>query len=743
MALIGAVALVLPVTVASTASAQATVPVRDSTTLCPGAVGADFDDIAGSPHAENIRCLADVGIVRGKPGGGFDPNVGVRRDQMASVVVAYVEEATGRTLPGGEDDRFGDVATGNVHRTAINKLAASGWIQGRGAGVYDPAGTISRGQMARFIAGAVAFIDDGDGTNGSAPPAASSSRFSDVPGTTFAGDIDAIAAVGIVNGYADGTYRPNAPVLRGQVATFVVHAFDYTFDVGIGGPAVPSGFVQTSRFVTVVDAAQVTDGTDVGLGEEGATGVFDLKLDSVDNVICYAITLDGVSGPYQSPALTATHIHQNSVGETGPARVAFADPQPVDAGQPDGPRRSTGCVDGDAASFPSGAMDPDPGAGFDVAALEADPSGFYLDSHTAAFPAGAVRGQLGSTAAYDVALSWHDQVADDADGNALFGRGEPGASGSALLVVTDATDRAAGTADDAICAVISTDATGPFAGGPGAHLHAAARDANGPVVAGFATPDDAEGRSSSCTASFLEGFTPADLADDLEGYYVNVHSDAFPAGAVRGQLPFGTRIADEDVTSTVRVVADPDQVVGAGGQAGATATFDLTFDADAGVVCYEIRTDGVSGDDASPAVTATHIHEAPAGQAGPPRVAFADPVPVDPAEPDGARASSGCAVTPQFTGTATDGVDNGLGATLAEIEANLADYYVDVHTEAFAPGAVRGQLAPRVAASSVVPASADVTRTPDRPTGAGAIGRITTAPEGMVPSEFGCHFELA
>jgi hypothetical protein len=74
-------------------------------------------------------------------------------------------------------------------------------------------------------------------------------------------------------------------------------------------------------------------------------------------------------------------------------------------------------------------------------------------------------------------------------------------------------------------------------------------------------------------------------------------------------------------------------------------------------------------------------------------VAFANPVPVDTSDPDGVRTSSGCAVTPQFTGTAANGVDNGLGATLADIEADPADYYVDVHTEDFAPGAVRGQFA--------------------------------------------------
>jgi hypothetical protein len=327
-----------------------------------------------------------------------------------------------------------------------------------------------------------------------------------------------------------------------------------------------------------------------------------------------------------SPALTATHIHEGTFGTTGPPRVAFDDPVPVDEDDPDGTRRSSGCVDAGADSFPDGAMDPDPGAGFTVAQLEASPEGFYLDSHTEEHPGGAVRGQLGSTDVFDVSLSWHDEVDDE---TGLFGVGEPGADGDALLVVTDRADASAGTADDRICAALATDATGPFSGSPGAHLHEGTRDANGPVVVSFATPDDGTGTSVSCVDEFLEGFEVADLAGDLEGYYVNVHSDAFPAGAVRGQLPFGTRIGEGDATSTFTIEADPDQVVGAGGEPGATATYELTLDSVNGIVCYDVVTDGVSGGYSSPAVTANHIHEAAAGNAGPPRVAFADPVPVD------------------------------------------------------------------------------------------------------------------
>ncbi len=124
-------------------------------------------------------------------------------------------------------------------------------------------------------------------------------------------------------------------------------------------------------------------------GEAGATGTFNYRLNSDEEIICYDITLRGVTPPFQSPARTATHIHEGDPGNAGPPRIAL--PNPEDAG--DGTRRSKGCLRG---PFTTGvAVDgADTGAGFSLARIEADPSAFFTDTHTSAYTAGAVRGQL-------------------------------------------------------------------------------------------------------------------------------------------------------------------------------------------------------------------------------------------------------------------------------------------------------------------------------------------------------------
>lgn len=146
----------------------------------------------------------------------------------------------------------------------------------------------------------------------------------------------------------------------------------------------------TSMFTSnaTPDAVLNPDGV-VTPGEPGASGRFDYRINSAEEIICWDITLNGVTPPYQSMARTATHIHESPAGESGPPRLAF--PNPEDAG--DGTLRSSGCMQG---PFTTGIEvdGADTGSGFSLAQIEADPAGFATDTHTSAFVAGAVRGQL-------------------------------------------------------------------------------------------------------------------------------------------------------------------------------------------------------------------------------------------------------------------------------------------------------------------------------------------------------------
>lgn len=147
-------------------------------------------------------------------------------------------------------------------------------------------------------------------------------------------------------------------------------------------------------------------------------------------------------------------------------------------------------------------------------------------------------------------------------------------------------------------------------------------------------------------------------------------------------------------TSMLTSTTTPDTVVNAEGMPapgpdGATGTWNYRINSDMEIICYDITVEGISANYQSPARTATHIHDAAAGTSGPPRVVFPNPVDAG----DGTQRSSGCLQGPFTTGVMVDGVDTGDGFSLAELEADPASYYSDVHTAEFVPGAMRGQLA--------------------------------------------------
>lgn len=80
-----------------------------------------------------------------------------------------------------------------------------------------------------------------------------------------------------------------------------------------------------------------------------------------------------------------------------------------------------------------------------------------------------------------------------------------------------------------ICYTITVRRIGPATM---AHIHKGTSTQAGPIVKGLKPPSD--GDSQGCVRSSVALIR--DIKNNPSGYYVNVHNDRFPKGAVRGQL---------------------------------------------------------------------------------------------------------------------------------------------------------------------------------------------------------------
>ena len=261
--------MVLALMPASMVAAAHAPEARDTDHICesddPSDYESAFADVGSGPHWVNIVCMADLEITEGVGDGtNYAPRQEVTRGQMASFVVRFVEHATGEEMPEGDPDRFDDVPATDaqyVHATNIHKLAEADIVRGTAASGGDefaPQRPVNRMQMGSFIRHALSWMDDGEARNDSAPPAATHDWFPDPSAAEHEDNVDAIAEVGIVEGFEDGTYGPTRSVLRDQMASFIMRAYDYAIEAGLTEAA---GTNQTFTVTPDDVATNPTDGS--------------------------------------------------------------------------------------------------------------------------------------------------------------------------------------------------------------------------------------------------------------------------------------------------------------------------------------------------------------------------------------------------------------------------------------------------------------------------------------------------
>ena len=188
----------------------------------PESIGASachntFDDIVNNVHQSNIKLIARWGITTGCEPRRFCPSRTVNRAQMAVFLYRAADHLYGTPAPPGEV-QLSDVADDAWYRPEARWAVGNGVIRAPG-GNFDPAGAVTRADMAEMLVAAFAHLSAPDRAEG---------RFTDTAGLTDGAvrAVEGIAAAEVTTGCAADPprYCPDKTVTRAQMASFLARA---------------------------------------------------------------------------------------------------------------------------------------------------------------------------------------------------------------------------------------------------------------------------------------------------------------------------------------------------------------------------------------------------------------------------------------------------------------------------------------------------------------------------------------
>lgn len=137
-----------------------------------------------------------------------------------------------------------DIA-GTKYETAVNSLQALGIIDGYEDGTYRGEKSITRAELTKLLVTMLNFVAV-DSYKGA-------TKFADVPAEYWAsGYINIAADRGIVNGYEDGTFRPDEPVKYSEAITMIMRVLGYQNVIESKGTW-PINYISKARELNVLD----------------------------------------------------------------------------------------------------------------------------------------------------------------------------------------------------------------------------------------------------------------------------------------------------------------------------------------------------------------------------------------------------------------------------------------------------------------------------------------------------------
>ena len=149
--------------------------------------------------------------VQGYPDGTVKPAGNITRAETAAILFRLMDDASRKTYYSTKSG-FRDVASGSWYNTYVATLNNAGVITDSSNGYFRPNEAITRAELAAMLA---SFTETTRAAN----------YFDDVSANHWAANAIAICAkLGWINGYPDGTYRPDKNVTRAELMAMINRA---------------------------------------------------------------------------------------------------------------------------------------------------------------------------------------------------------------------------------------------------------------------------------------------------------------------------------------------------------------------------------------------------------------------------------------------------------------------------------------------------------------------------------------
>ena len=170
--------------------------------------------------------------IQGYPDGFVKPQNNITRAEVATIFYRLLTDDA-REYYYSTDSGFSDVKPGDWYNTAVSTMVNAGILTGYNDGTFRPNDPITRAEFATIAA---RFLSD---------PYSLQDQFYDTEGHWAEVYINRAAEVGWINGYNDGSFRPNKAITRAEAVTLVNNVLgrephaDYMLDDMITWPDNP------------------------------------------------------------------------------------------------------------------------------------------------------------------------------------------------------------------------------------------------------------------------------------------------------------------------------------------------------------------------------------------------------------------------------------------------------------------------------------------------------------------------